>query len=1017
MARRPLLRSLVFATLLLPATTLLAQLPSTTLSSVFPPGGKFGTTVDVQVAGADQIELKKLVFSHPGITAKQKMHKPSEFLDEQPLAGQYTVTIAGDVPAGVYQARVVGRYGVSNPRAFTVGVYEELHERGGNTATTSAAELRVDTTISGWVDANNRDYFKIALKKGQKILLDCASERIDSRMDATMAVYDPAGKEIAKSRDHSGADPFIALTAPADGEYIVMLYDFLYRGGKDSFYRLTAHTGPHVDFIFPPAGLPGSNDQYTIYGRNLPGGEPSDFNVGGQTLEKLTVSIPVPADPAATSRLNASGRVEPRAFGLDNFLYRFNTATAWPVHFAYAPVVAEQEPNNESGQSQTVAVPCEVAGQFYPAGDRDSVQFAAKKGDVYYIDVIAHRLGREIDPYLVVERVTKNDKGEETVAVIANVDDPRDRNGRIGSNFDSSTDDPTYRFTADQDTTYRVSVWNQYGGATNDPRHVYRLVIRKPAPDFRVAAIAQRVAAPVNAAAVLAGTTSLWRGGTTMYDVRIERRDGFNDAVELSVEGLPGSASCPAVIVAPGATSGVLIFKAADDATSWNGYVRVVGKSRVEGQDVVRYARGGIAVWETGNRVQQPANFRTTEEIAFAVVGDDHDKAFVQAGEEKIWETSRGATLEIPLSVVRRDDFKGDLTLVPQLFPNEFKPKNVVIKGADGAGKLALSFANAKTKPGDYLVYLRADTKVKHVRDPGAIARAEAEQTKIQETVAALTAQSAETVKAKDLAVKAAADAVAAAKTATDAKTAADAALKAATDAAKAAADKAVAAKAAASKDDANEDLKKAATDAETAKAEADKAAAVEADKQKAADTALAEAQAAAKKAEGAKVAAEKSAADIAATLKRAQAAKTAADKKVTTAVTGNKPADKNVAFISTPIRLRVVNTPLKLTATAPAALKQGAKVELPVVLERLYGFADQAEVTVELPKGVAGITVPKLTLTKDQKDGKFEVAAAADATPGDHTVTVRVKAKFNKLDVEATSQVVLKVEKVEAAK
>jgi hypothetical protein len=487
--------------------------------------------------------------------------------------------------------------------------------------------------------------------------------------------------------------------------------------------------------------------------------------------------------------------------------------------------------------------------------------------------------------------------------------------------------------------------------------------------------------------------------------------------VELSVEGLPGSVSCPAVIVAPGATTGILIFKAAEDATNWSGNIRVAAKARVEGQDVVRYARGGVAVWETGNRVQTPANFRTTEEIAFAVVGDDHDKAFVQAGEEKIWETSRGATLESLLTVVRRDDFKADLTLVPQLFPAEFKPGNVVVKAADGAGKLALSFANAKTKPGDYLVYLRADTKVKHVLNPGAIAQAQDEQKAIIATVATLTAKTAEAVKAKDVAIKAATDAAAAAKTATDAKTAADAAAKTATDAAKVAADKAAAAKEAAAKDEANEALKKAATEAEAAKAEADKAAAVEVEKQKAAESGLANAQAAAKKADEAKVAAEKSAADSDATLKRAQAAKTAADKKVTAAVNANKPADKNVAVISTPIRLRIVNTPLKLTATAPGAVKQGAKVELPVALQRLYGFADQAEVTVELPKGVAGITAPKLTITKDQKDGKFEITAAADATPGDHTVTVRVKAKFNKLDVEATQQVVLKVEKVEAAK
>jgi hypothetical protein len=42
------------------STSLWAQLPSTQFSTIFPPGGKFGTTVDVQVAGADQIDLSQL---------------------------------------------------------------------------------------------------------------------------------------------------------------------------------------------------------------------------------------------------------------------------------------------------------------------------------------------------------------------------------------------------------------------------------------------------------------------------------------------------------------------------------------------------------------------------------------------------------------------------------------------------------------------------------------------------------------------------------------------------------------------------------------------------------------------------------------------------------------------------------------------------------------------------------------------------------------------------------------------
>jgi hypothetical protein len=997
--------------------SLWAQLPSTQFSRIFPLGAKFGTTIDVTVAGGDHIELSQLVFSHPGIKATPKMHKPSEFFDEEPLPGQFSVAVAGDVPPGVYEARVVGRYGVSNPRAFTVGLYEEQTEGGGNNAAASAVEISIDKTVSGWVDANAVDHFKLALKEGQRVLLDCAAQRIDSRLDATMVVYDPNGKEIVRSRDYVGTDPFIALTAPLEGEYIITLHDAVYRGGNDSFFRLTAHMGPHIDFLLPPAGLAGSHEQYTIYGRNLPGGQITDLLVDGQPLESLPVNIPLPGDETLARQLMVNGRVAPNGAALDSYLYRLNTAVPVPIHFAHAPVVKEQEPNNAPSEAQQVAVPCEIAGQFYPARDNDYVQFHAKKGEVYYIDLVSHRLGVDVDPYLIVQRVTKNDKGEETVANIVTTDDPGDRNGRIGSNFDTSTDDPTYRLTADQDAVYRVIVRDQNSGYVNDPRNVYRLVIRQPQPDFRVIAIAEKIQSPINAAAVQAGTTSLRRGGTTMYTVRLERRDGFAGEVEISAEGLPEGVVCPKTVVAGNVSSTVLIFKAADNAPFWSGAIRIVGKAKIGDQDVTRLARGGAVVWETGNRVQQPPNFRTTQDLFFAVIDKDPDKALVELGEDKIWETSKGGALEIPIKVTRREDFKGDLALVPFNFPAEFKPGNIAVKGDAAEAKLALSITNAKAKPGIYTVYLRADTKIKHVLNPGAIAKAEAEQKKLDEIIKSVTAQLTEANKAKDAAVKAATDAAAAAKTATEAKTAADTAATQAADAAKQAADKLAAAKEAAAKDEANEDLKKAVTEAETAKAEADKKNTEAAEKQKAAVKAATEAQEKSKTAEAAKVAAEKLAADTDAKLKRAQAAKPAADKKVTDTKNGNKPADRTVAYISTPVRLRIVETPLKLTAKAPEnAVKQGEASEVPVTLERLYGFADQAEVTFELPKGVKGIAVEKVTLAKDQKDGKFAVTVAKDATPGDHTVTIRAKAKFNKLDVQTTQQIVLKIEKVEAA-
>ena len=48
--------------------------------------------------------------------------------------------------------------------------------------------------------------------------------------------------------------------------------------------------------------------------------------------------------------------------------------------------------------------PCEIAGQFFPAGDVDCFTFDAKKGDVFWIEVFSQRLGLPTNPFLLVQR-------------------------------------------------------------------------------------------------------------------------------------------------------------------------------------------------------------------------------------------------------------------------------------------------------------------------------------------------------------------------------------------------------------------------------------------------------------------------------------------------------------------------------------------------------------------------------------------------------------------------------------
>src|SRR5687768_12447927 len=241
---------------LAPATAS-AQLPVARLHAVFPPGGQAGSSVEVKLTGQDLDDAKELRFSHPGITAE-----PAE-------GGKFKVAIAADVPLGTYDARAVGRFGISNPRAFAVGGGAELMGTDAAQSQSSAQEVPLGGVVNARCTANGAHYYAVTLKKQDRVLVEWAAREIDSKMSPVLALYDPAGREVGRSRRGG----LIDFTAPDDGRYTLRVHDLTFRGGAEYFYRLAVGTGPRLDFVFPPAGVAGATSKFTLYGRNLPRSE------------------------------------------------------------------------------------------------------------------------------------------------------------------------------------------------------------------------------------------------------------------------------------------------------------------------------------------------------------------------------------------------------------------------------------------------------------------------------------------------------------------------------------------------------------------------------------------------------------------------------------------------------------------------------------------------------------------------------------------------------------------------
>src|SRR6266496_1476087 len=131
-------------TVLVGQGSLLAQLPVARLYTVFPPGGKVGSQFEVALTGADLDEANQLHFSHTSITARQKVGD-----NGLPEANKFLVVIATNVAPGVYEARVVGRFGISNPRSFVVSDLPETIGPTTNSSPANAAVIPLGTIING----------------------------------------------------------------------------------------------------------------------------------------------------------------------------------------------------------------------------------------------------------------------------------------------------------------------------------------------------------------------------------------------------------------------------------------------------------------------------------------------------------------------------------------------------------------------------------------------------------------------------------------------------------------------------------------------------------------------------------------------------------------------------------------------------------------------------------------------------------------------------------------------------
>ncbi|HEV8290577.1 MAG TPA: PPC domain-containing protein, partial [Tepidisphaeraceae bacterium] len=608
-----------------------------------------------------------------------------------------------------------------------------------------------------------------------------------------------------------------------------------------------------------------------------------------------------------------SSFVNPAETALDGFEYRLPSADGvsnpFLISYASGPVVGEIA-KRSAGQAQALSAPCEVAGQFYPRGDRDWYTFNVKKGDAYWIEVISSRLGVMSDPFMVVQSVAKGPKGETPT----DVQEVYDVDSSIGGvDFKTSTRDPIWKLSAGADGTYRVMVRDLFNESGDDPGRIYRLAVRPERPDFRLVAMA--VAPPAankDSKEVPVWNTLLRRGGTLPIRVLAHRRDGFNGEIKLETRGLPAGVSAAAAKIEAGTTSGVVLLSAAENAAAWAGAISIVGTANLGGAEVLREARGASVVRTVADPANEMVFSRMTRDIAIAVSGDESEPIAIGAGEEKVFEGAVGTKVAVPLKIARPGEFKAALKLkaVGPAFLATMKEADVAA-GAD-KGTLEIDTAALKIPVGAYQFYLQTQTAGKYQRKPAEAKAAEDARVAAEKTATALAAEVKKLNEAKAPLSAAAAASGAESKKLADAVAGLTGLLAPAQAALTAAQQKHAAAKAAFDKEPAKAELKKALEEVDKVLAEATAKVKSATEAKEAVEKLAAAVAEKAKKDSEASAAAEKAATEATAKLAEAEKTKTAAIAKAKELAA----KDVTATFYSKPILFKIVTPPPATQAT-----------------------------------------------------------------------------------------------------
>ncbi|MBI5759972.1 MAG: serine protease [Planctomycetales bacterium] len=650
-------------------------LPAPRLLTTNPMGAKVGAQVEVTISGEHIDDADELTFSDRHITAARKLNAAG-----QPEPNKYVVSIAADCPVGIHEARVMTRLGISSSRAFCVGTLDEAVQTKPNTTLATAMELKINSICNGTMTQRAVDHYGFEAKKGQRVIVDCATRGIDSKLDAVVIIADAAGRDLLVERRGGALD----FTVPADGKYVIKVHELTFKGGQAYYYRLA--------------------------------------------VTELPVGAPIVRMPS-TKPVNSF---------------------SWPPQgLKEQAELAESEPNNDRTKAQKISLPCDIAGSFFPAADVDVFEFEAKKGDVWWVEVASERFGLPTDPSILVQHVarTGGDTNNEKLTDVAEFSDipspvKVSSNGYAydGPPYNAGSSDILGKLEIKEDGLHRLQISDLFGGTRNDPKNVYRLVIRKAAPDFAVVAWALHMELRNGDRNAVSKPLALRGGATMALEVVAIRRDGFDGDIDLAMEGLPEGVTASGLKIPAGQSRGLMLVTANQDASRVVGSATFFGRATINGEVMTRPCRLASHAWPIPDSWGEIPSPRLMADVPVSVSGREFAPITLTPPKEMQTVTA-GEKLTIPLLHTRRSEFSGGTLQLRTMGAGFDRVPQFDVSLTADQSQAVLDTAALKVAPGDYLIAFYGGAVAKYRHQPEAIVAAEETHKKAVQELMAIEAE------------------------------------------------------------------------------------------------------------------------------------------------------------------------------------------------------------------------------------------------------------------------------------